>query len=228
MKSLFGWMVVFLVLILVTSYTWMHARREADSVELVAGPVGKQAQETEQAYQQAQASHDPEGTEQPVTMVGPLADYMNHRDAKVQVESIEYRPTASDHVGGSVVGTSTTILQKTFGVANTVQLPFQVPAHAYNAQLHGTFRSYLQGGKPESDPSKADVEFSLLNDEQYSNLLNGRPSDAIFSTDPAHDREVNANLPPTLDKPVTYHLVFRNEARSPQKKLVQADFRLDF
>src|SRR5579864_2503083 len=211
MKSLFGWMVVFLFLILVTSYTWMHVRREADSVELVTGPVAKQAQETEQAYQQAQASHDPEGSEQPVKMVGPLAEFMN---PKVQVESIEYRPTASDHVGGSVVGTSTTILQKTFGVANTVQLPFQVPAHAYNAQLHGTFRSYLQGGKPESDPSKADVEFSLLNDEQYNNLLNGRPSDAIFSTDPAHDREVNANLPPTLDKPVTYHLVFRNEARS--------------
>jgi len=225
MKTLFGWMVTSLILVAIGSLTWMHIRREADSVDIVAGPVAKQARDAEQTYSEA------EDSQQAVTVAGPLANYMSHQDAAAKaqtIESIEYHPTASDHVGGSVVGTSSTILQKTFGVAGTVQLPFDVPAHAYSAQLHGTFRSYLQGGKPETNASKADVEFLLLNEEEYADLLNGRPSDALFSADAAHDQEVNMNLPPTLDQPVTYHLVFRNNARGIQKKLVQADFRLDF
>jgi len=225
MKTLLGWMVTSIFLVFIATYTWMHVRQQADSVELVAGPVAKQARDAEQNYAEAQ------GAQQAVTVAGPLANYMNHQktDAKADaIESIDYRPTASDHVGGSVVGTSSTILQKTFGVAGTVQLPFAVPAHAYNPQLHGTFRSYLQSGKLESNASKADVEFLVLTEEEYSDLVNGRPSDAIFSADASHDQEVNANLPPTLDKPVTYHLVFRNNAHGTLKKLVQADFRVDF
>jgi len=224
MKTLFGWMVTSLILVLIATYTWMHVRREADSVDVVAGPVAKQARDAEQSYAEGQDA------QQSVTMAGPLADYMSHHDGtKVEkVEAIEYRPTESDHVGGSVAGTSSTILQKTFAVSGTMQLPFDVPAHAYNPQLHGMFRSYLQGGKPEVNASKADVEFLLLSDQEYHNLIEGRPSDAIFTADAAHDQEVNAKLPPTLDNPVTYHLVFRNDAHGAQKKLVQADFRIDF
>ena len=225
MKTLVGCFATGLVLILIAAFAWMHVRRDADSVELLAGPAAKQAKEAEQKYQEAQDAHEA------VSVAGPLAGYMNRKkkdDTADTIESIEYRPTASDHVGGSVLGTSNTILQKTFAVTGTMQLPFDVPAHAYNPQLHGTFRSYLQGGKPESNASKADVEFLVLTDQEYSDLIGGRPSDAIFSADAAHDQEVNANLPPTLDKPATYHLVFRNDSRGPQKELVQADFRVDF
>jgi hypothetical protein len=224
MKTLFGWVVMSLILVLIGSYIWIHVRREADSVEFVAGPVAKQAQEAEKTYEGGPDA------QQSVTMAGPLASYMTQQDGAKgdAVESIEYQPTASDHVGGSVVGTSTTILQKTFGVTGTVQLPFDVPPHAYNPQLHGTFRSYLQGGKPESNASKADVEFLVLNDQEYNNLLKGQPSDAIFTAEAAHDQEVNANLPPTLDTPVTYHLVFRNNAGASLRKLIHADFRVDF
>ena len=82
--------------------------------------------------------------------------------------------------------------------------------------------------RPESNASKSDIEFLVVTDEEYRNLLGGKPSDAIFSADAAHDQEVNVNLPPTLDKPVTYHLVFRNDVRGAQKKVVQADFRIDY
>lgn len=218
-------MVASLILVMITTLIWMNVRRDADSVELVSGTAAKQARDAEQKYEEAQDA------KQPVTVAGPLANYMKHQDAESKaddIESLEYRPTESDHVGGSVVGTSTTILQKTFGVAGTVQLPFALPAHAYSPQLHGTFRSYLQGGKLESNPSKSDVEFLVLTDEEYTDLVHGRPSDAIFSADAAHDQEVNTNLPPTLDKPATYHLVFRNNARGTLKKLVQADFRVDY
>lgn len=203
MKTLFSWVVPSLFVVLIAAYLWMHVRRDTDSIELVATPAANQARDAEQKYEDAQ-------------------------DAAPDIESIEYHPTASDHVGGSVVGTSKTILQKTFGVTSAVQLPFSVPAHAYSPQLHGAFRSYLQGGKLESNPSKSDVEFLVLNDEEYTDLVKGRPSNAIFSCDATHDQEVNANLPPTLDQPVTYHLVFRNNVRSAQKKLVQADFRIDY
>ena len=88
------------------------------------------------------------------------------------------------------------------------------------------FRSFFQaGGKPTSD-TDADVEFHVLNDEEFSNFLNGKPSEALFSADATHNQEVNASLPPTLNHPATYHLVFLNESR--KKKVVQADFRVDF
>ena len=225
MKTLFSWMVPGLILILIAAFAWMRIQRDTDSVELEAAPIAKQARDAEKKYQQAQDD------QQPVNVAGPLANYMKQDDSDSKtdtIESIEYHPTASDHVGGSVVGTSSTILQKTFAVTGAVQLPFSVPAHAYDPQLHGTFRSYLQGGKPESDVAKADVEFLVLNDQEYTDLANGHPGDAIFSADAAHDQEVNANLPPTLDKPVTYHLVFRNNSRSAQRKLVQANFRIDY
>ena len=225
MKTLFGWAVASLILVLMGTLIWMHVRRDADSVELLAGTAAKQARDAEQKYEEAQDA------KQTVTLAGPLANYMKHQDAESKaddIESLEYHPTASDHVGGSVVGTTVTILQKTFGVAGTVQLPFELPAHAYSPRLHGRFRSYLQGGKLESDPSKADVEFLVLSDKAYADLVNGHPSDAVFSADAAHDQEVNTNLPPTLDQPVTYHLVFRNSVPGTVKKLVQADFRVDY
>jgi hypothetical protein len=224
MKALFGLMATGLFLAFIGYVAWTHIHHDADSVELMAGPVAKQAQEAEQQYAEAQDA------QQSVSVAGPLSGYMkNESSAKAEtIQSIEYRPTPSDHVGGSVVGTSNTILQKTFGVAGAMQLPFQVPAHAYNPQLHGTFRSYLQGGKPEMNADKANVEFLLLNDQEYNNLLSGRPSDSVFSAEDAHDQEVNANLPPTLDKPMTYHLVFRNTVHGGPKKLVQADFRIDY
>jgi hypothetical protein len=35
-------------------------------------------------------------------------------------------------------------------------------------------------------------------------------------------------LPATLDRPAQYYLVFRNSTRAAGKKVVQADFRVDF
>ncbi len=43
-----------------------------------------------------------------------------------------------------------------------------------------------------------------------------------------HCQEVNTYLPPTFAQPARYYLVFRNNSRANGKKLVQADFRVDF
>lgn len=223
MRSLFGLVVSSLILVFLGYSGWMHLKQSTDSVELQAEPITEQARKAEQAYSQAQAPN------QPVTVVGPLANLMNHKgdtnpDA---IETVIYKPTASDHVGGSVVGSSNKVLHQAFPVAGTVDLPFEVPAHAYNPQLHGSFRSFIQaGGAPTTAPG--DVDFVLLNDEQYASLVGGHPSDALFSADATHDQEVNANLPPTLNQSVRYHLIFRNASPKTGKRVVEADFQIDF
>lgn len=223
MRSLFGLMVSGLILLFLGYSGWMHFKQSTDSVELQAGPITEQARKAQQAYS------DPQDANQPVSMAGPLANFMKGKlvTKPEDIETVIYEPTASDHVGGSVVGTRNEVLHQTFLVAGTVDLPFEVPAHAYNPQLHGSFRSFIQvGGAPTTAPG--DVDFLLLNEEQYAALIGGHPSDALFSADASHDQEVNANLPPTLNQPLKYHLIFRNTSPKAGKRVVKADLQIDF
>lgn len=224
MRSLFGLMLAS-AMILFLGYTgYMHFQHATDSVEVQLGKnVKDQARQAEKTYEEAQRSKDS------VAIAGPLATFMAHNDGSDSdsIETIAYTPTESDHVGGSVVGTTSRILHQNFAVANMVDLPFEVPAHAYSPQFHGSFRSFTQaGGKPTTAPG--DVDFLLLNDQQFSSLLAGRPDDALFSADATHDQEVNAHLPPTLNQAIKYHLVFRNDSPKAGKKVIQADFQVDF
>jgi hypothetical protein len=182
----------------------------------------------EQAKQAETRYSGPQDADPAVTYAGPLAPYMSKQGpvAVEKVRAVEYKPTTSDHVGGSVGGTTTPILHDKFNVSVIVDLPFKVPPHAAIPQLHGTFRSFVPASAKPTGDTDADVEFRLLNDQEYSNFLNAKPSEALFSAEATHDEEVNVSLPPTLNQAVTYHLVFVNE--SGKKKVVQADFRLDF
>jgi len=218
MKTLFGWLMATCIVVLVGAYAWTH--RPAEPV--VASPGGESA--TEPTYEEAREA------QRAVTLTGPLADYMarQKRANVATLQPLPYKPTASDHVGGSVVGTSNAILNQTFAVARIVSLPFEVPAHASNPQLRGTYHSFLKQAGTQSSDAAADVEFLLLNEQQYAEFLNGRSGEAIFSAEDAHDQEVNTGLPPTLDHPAKYYLVFRNNSHAAGKKLVQADFRIDF
>jgi len=221
MRTIFGLMTTSLVLLGIAIYGWMHLRHTADSVELHAGPIIERAKQAETTYAQEQGEHG-------VSMIGPLATYMSKQGpvAVEKVEAVAYKPVESDHVGGSVVGTSIPILHDKFHVSVIVDLPFQVPAHAATPQLRGTFRSFLPvAGKPTGD-TDSNVEFRLLNDEEFSNFLEGKPSEALFAAEATHNQEVNASLPPTLNNPAAYHMVFLNDSR--KKKVVEADFRIDF
>jgi len=222
MRTFVGLMVTSLVLVGLACFGWMHLRRTADSFNIQSAPIAEDARQAETTYEEAQDAH------QSVSLAGPLATYMS-KQGPVAVEKVRaaaYKPTASDHVGGSVVGTSMPILNEKFHVSVIVDLPFDVPPHASTPQLRGTFRSFLQAsGKPTSD-TDADVEFHVLSDQEFSNFLNGKPSEALFSADATHSSEVNASLPPTLNKAITYHMVFLNESK--KRKVVQADFRIDF
>src|SRR5580765_2002475 len=222
MRTVIGLMVTSLALTALACYGWMHIRHTADSFNIQSAPIAEDARQAETTYSEAPDAN------QSVTLAGPLATYMSKQGpvAVEKVKAVAYKPVASDHVGGSVVGTSIPILNDKFHVSVIVDLPFNVPPHAATPQLRGNFRSFFQAsGKPTSD-TEADVEFHVLNDQEFSNFLNGKPSEALFSADATHNQEVNASLPPTLNQSATYHLVFLNESR--KKKVVHADFRVDF
>ena len=143
-------------------------------------------------------------------------------------ENIPAKPVASDHVGGSVVGSGVQILNRMFRVRSAVQLAFDVPAHAATPRLRGSYESFFkQAGSQESD-THAEIEFLVLNERQFADFLKQRAGEATFSADDAHAQDVNTSLPPTMDQPEKYHLIFRNNSRGPERKFVQADFRMEF
>jgi hypothetical protein len=219
MKTWLGWLSLALVVVGAGSYAWTHKRRMA--VPADSAPATEQPKYAEQ-----------DQARQMVTVTGPLADYMAHQKPGVieNLQPISHKTVESDHLGESPVGTSVALLHKTFSVANVADLQFDLPAHASTPQLNGTYRSFLQrGGTTVADEaSERLVEFLVLNQQQYSDFLNGRPSDALFSAEGAAEEEINFSLPPTMSRPVAYHLVFRNSSRETGKKVVQADFRIDF
>jgi hypothetical protein len=224
MKRLLSWLVTGFVLIWMSSYAWTHWYHIANAVAIPAPAEG----DTEKTYEEVRED------QRAVGIAGPLANYMARQEQpKVEtLQPVSHNATAFDHVGGSVVGTSSAILHQTFAVVGIVNVPFEVPAHAASPQLRGTYRSFVKpaGGKPGETESSdaANVEFLVLNEAQYAEFLNGRDSEAIFSADDAHDQEVNAGLPLTVNQSAKYYLVFRNSSPKAGNKVVQADFRIDF
>lgn len=216
MRSLFGLLVIAFVFIM----GGLYAYRRMQQVPLVAPAVPPKSSEKTSYAEAKQAA-------QAVKMVGPLAEYMANQEgptpAAKDVETVTWIPTASDHVGGSVVGSTAPILRKSFAVRSAVQIAFQVPAHAATPRLRGTFQSSaIPGGVA------APVEVLVLSDDQYSEFADRRAGDAIFMADDAPAADINARLPPTLNQPARYHLIFRNNSPTEGKKFVKADFRMEF
>jgi hypothetical protein len=131
-------------------------------------------------------------------------------------------------VGGSVVGSSVRILNRTFRVRSTAQLAFEVPAHAATPRLRGTYESFLKDAGSQASDTDAEIECLVLNEQQFADFLKQRAGEATFSAEDAHAQEVNTSLPPTAGQAEKYHLIFRNNSRAPERKFVQADFRLEF
>jgi hypothetical protein len=207
---------------LVAFFLWTH--HNAVATPVTALPSSDAQDDNQPHYPEQQQARDM------VTIASPLADYMSRsrgdRGARAADDVGARPPDSSEHIAGSPVGTGNPILHKTFPLTKSADLPFEIPPHAATPKLHGTYHSFFQQAGP-SDGDGADVDFLLLNQQQYSDLINQRPGDALFSAEGAHDQEVNVTLPPTLNQPVMYYLVFRN-ASNEGKVGVQADFRVDF
>ncbi len=199
---------------LVGGYYYYHDRASAAKAQ-----IAEQAQEPE-AKPEAQDA-DKTG------LVAPLAEWMEKNNPLRKPEP-QRKPHPSDHIAESPVGTSTAIVRKTFGVSAPAKFSFEVPAHAASPQMHGTFHSFVRPAGVQSSDESADIDLLLMNSEQYAEFLHGQPADTVYSVDSSHDQDVSFGLPATMDKPVEYYLVFRNSAASAAKKVVQADFQVDF
>jgi hypothetical protein len=131
----------------------------------------------------------------------------------------------SDHVAPSPVGTTQTILQKTFSLKASATFPFEIPAHASQPHLHGIFESFVGQLHGASDET-ANIDFLIMNEEQQNAFASDRPSEALFDVDASHNQAINFDLPASMNQPVKYYLVFRNPQG--KSKVVEANFRVDF
>jgi hypothetical protein len=181
------------------------------------------------------AETEPQPDLQPATppmmkVVSPLASWLGKDESEPprQEHSAPRKPHSSDHIAGSPVGSTNTILHRTFAVNTLIKVPFEIPAHAATPHLHGTFRSFVQQAGAQSGDDSANVDFLVLNQQQYTELAHGRPSEALFSADATHDQEVNLGLPVSEAEPQKYYLLFRNSSREEGKKIVEANFTVDF
>jgi len=138
------------------------------------------------------------------------------------------RPAASyEHVGPSPVGTTQPVVQKKFSLKSSVTFPFEVPVHAATPHLQGTYESFLGTAHGASDDT-ANIDFLILNEDQQADFAANRPGEAMLTVEASHDQNVNFNLPPTLNTPVKYYLVFRNPDGGKTTKAVSAEFHIDF
>jgi hypothetical protein len=177
------------------------------------------------------APPDPSPTNPSMSPIEALMEKVAAPPQTAETEEEPARPWKahpSDHVAPSPVGTSTAIVHKTFAVTSTAKFPFEVPPHAASPQLHGTYHSFAKNAGAQSGDEDGDVDLLLINEQQYADFLNGNPADVVYSVDSSHDQDVSLGLPATLDQPVRYYLVFRNSSSRAGKKVVQADFWVDF
>jgi hypothetical protein len=164
----------------------------------------------------------------PVLLVAALVLATGACQKKKAPAEEEEKMLPMDRVARSPADTSQQILHKTFAVSSTVKFPFEIPAHAAIPHLRGNYRSFVKDLSVQSDDDNANIDFLILNEDQYADFVGGHAGEALFSADASHDQDVNVSLPPSQDQPRKYYLVFRNSSGGAAKKLVQADFTVDF
>lgn len=133
-----------------------------------------------------------------------------------------------DRVAVSPASSSQSVLHKSFPVTTAAVFPFEIPAHAVMPHLHGNYKSFVKQLAVQTNDDSANVDFLILNEDQYSDFVHAHAGEALFSADASHDQEVNFSLPGSQDQPRKYYLVFRNSPGGAAKKIVQADFTVDF
>jgi hypothetical protein len=217
-------------------YAWNHFRQSSK-------PAVSNEPEQEEAKPDPRATGElrpPEEKEAHhlVTFAGPLANYVKdggtHSPSGGDAQEVDSLHTPSptvakeDHVEDSPVGTSERVVHKTFPVARAVHVAFDIPPHAATPHFHGTFQSFAQQGGAPSHDDTANVDLLLMNEDQYAEFIAGRDPDVLFVADTSHYQDIGYDLAPSRDKPVRYHLVFRNTPGGAAKKVVQADFSVDF
>jgi len=184
----------------------------------------------------AASAGSPEDISLGVTVVGPLANYMQRENSTASSASAPSTrldtpsPTASAHpsfitpmdrVSHAPLGPGGEILPARFLLTRNASFSFDVPAHANSPRLTGAYRA-----NSASAGSPASVDFLVLTSDQYAALANGSPSEALFSPESSTGQNVDFALPVTSEAAVRYYVVFRADTKT--KKVVSSNLRLEF
>ncbi len=189
-------------------------------------PQGKPAVK---ASQPTESTPVPGPTDPMITVAGPLANYMQQTAPPAAAEpGASSEPFPGDRLVESPTGTSLNLLRKTFALKTTAKFTFEIPPHASSPQLRGSYQSFVRQGGSDSSDDAADVEFLLMNEQQYAELLHNRPVDVLFFVESSHTQQVQFGLPATFNQGARYCLVFRNRSTEETTKIVHAEFRIDF
>jgi len=118
-------------------------------------------------------------------------------------------------------------LHKSFAVVTSTNFDFQVPAHVAIPKFSGTFHAYLKdAGTGKASDQPGEVDFLLLNQDQYAAYQHGGAGDALDSASRSSAHGSSVILSPTFNDPQTYYVIFRNNSRD--SKIVETDFTADF
>jgi hypothetical protein len=240
MKKALVWIAVSGILIIPSVYYGKHfLRRKQLLVALEHHVTESTPQETEPTPAASQDS------EQLVVIAGPLAQWMQngkpekqeapekqasapqgHEQEGVSEDRGPHKPYAGDLIVRSSATTTGVVVQKILNVATDQNVSFEIPSHIVSPQLHGRYRSFVRQAGGRASNASADVDFRLMTQQQYTDFLNGRPADALFALDASHDQDVKLTLPPSMDEPMKYYLVFHRSGGA--ERVVEANFKIDF
>lgn len=170
---------------------------------------------------------DPSIAPAKVKVIGPLAsamqpeqqDDVNGTDNSAIAEPAN-QPTAFDHV----VQPSSSAphrFRSTFVVKSYKYYRFSVPVQASSPKLHGRFAAFTA----TADKNAAVADVLLLDEDQFDDLVHGRPNEAVFSSTSSAGI-IDVTLSPGVLEPKKYYLVFRTPDRRP--RIVSADVTASF
>ena len=116
-------------------------------------------------------------------MTGPLADYVTAAESREgrNAAGPSHKPVAPITLGILRWARARESCRRRLQLRSIVDLPFEVPAHAANPQLHGTYRSFTESAGAATSDDAADVEFLVDERAQYEDFLDGRPRRSAFS-----------------------------------------------
>jgi hypothetical protein len=224
MKSV--WLLTIVLFVLVSSCS----RNERSEVKVKPHPDADQPQAAEAGEPEVKAA-TPEDPGPIATVVVPL-DVLKKQAKTAQINPEVTPPQKAlniDHPVYIDAQKPKNFLHKVFSVSNQTQFAFLVPPHQGNTRLRGTFRSFTKRGDPDSTSDRtAALDLLLLNEQEFTEFLHGRPQSVTYELDSTNNQMVDWRVPTTYGESQTYHLVFCNPEGGKKIKFVQADFTVSF
>ena len=142
------------------------------------------------------------------------------KPAEPQSESESAQPSGA---ALAALGVQTgSIMNKSFFLSSYEHFPFELPAHAKNPKLRGSFQAVI-GSKDPYDTS-VNVDLLLMTEAEFKDYAQSRVDTAVTSWVNRRQETVDYELSLPEDEPVKYELVFRGTTSTSKIRMVQASF----